>query len=132
MVQSITAIFLNIYDKIIETDKQESEEIRGPSTSSPLSNMKCEPISPCLGLKSGSEDDIEIVEILEKGKDSITDKDKTETAMNTTYVIEIEDNQDEDQEGQTIEIVQDKMTPKLTKDQMATNDSFNLGIILRS
>ena len=122
---------LNISDKIIETDsetdRQKSEEIRGPSTSSPLSNMKSEPISPCLGLKSGSEDGIEIVEIFEKGKDSITDKDNPETAMNTTYevirteteivddieVFEISDNQDEDQQVQTIEVVQDKMAPKL-------------------
>jgi hypothetical protein len=107
---------LNIFDKIIETDQQKSKEISGPSTSSPLSNMKGEPISPILGLKSGSEDGIEIIEIFEKGKESIT-----ETAMNTTYVIEIDDNQDEDQEGQIIEVVQDKMTPKLTKDQMAIN-----------
>ena len=94
--------------------------------------MKSEPISPILGLKSGSEDDIEIVEIFEK--DFITDKDNPETAMNRTYevmteteivddieVFDISDNQDKDQEVQTIEVVQDKMTPKLTKDQMAIN-----------
>ena len=69
----------------------------------------------------------EIVTIFEKGKDSITDKDNPETAMNTTYevirsetdivddieVFEISDNQNEDQEVQTIEVVQDKIIPKL-------------------
>ena len=116
---------LDIINKVIETDKQKSKEIRGPSTSSPLSNMKGEPISPCLGLKFGSEDDIEAIEIFEKEKDPIT-----ETAMNTTYEVirteteivdDIDDNQDEDQEVQIIEVVPDKMAPKLTKDQMAIN-----------
>ena len=116
---------LDIFNKVVEANKQKSKEIRGPSTSSPLSNMKGEPISPCLGLKFGSEDDIEVIEIFEKEKDPIT-----ETAMNTTYEVirpeteivdGIDDNQDEDQEVQIIEVVQDKIIPKLTKEQMAMN-----------